>query len=54
MVGEASGTGLPSRRSESGDREVIRFALVVLCASSQVFWTSSHGARPACCSRIPS
>ena len=54
MAGKASGTGSPRGRRIRSACSADRFALVVLCASSQAFWTSYHGARPACCSRIPS
>ena len=54
MAGKASGTGSPRGRRIRSACSADRFALVVLCASSQAFWTSYHGARPASCSRIPS
>ena len=54
MAGKARGTGSPRGRRIRSACSADRFALVVLCASSQAFWTSYHGARPACCSRIPS
>ena len=54
MAGKASGTGSPRGRRIRSACSADRFALMVLCASSQAFWTSYHGARPACCSRIPS
>ena len=54
MAGKASGTGSPRGRRIRSACSADRFTLVVLCVSSQALWTNYHGARPACCSRIPS